>query len=310
MVFRFVAILLSLATASCFPQSSIGQNAGIEKTIAEAGGVADVYKQTQDAEGNSVSLNAYVFYPPEHKSGDRRSAIVFFFGGGWKGGSPNQFTQHCKYLAARGMVAITADYRVRSRQGTLAKECVSDGKSAVRWLRTQADRLGIDPDRIVAGGGSAGGHVAACTGTVVGFDEPDEDASVSSRPNAMALFNPAVLLAPFEDARRLDPERIADLPERMGTDPVRLSPIHHISDQTPPTIIFHGRDDTTVPFWTVQAFRQAMGRAGIPCHLVGFQKKTHGFFNYGRGDNTSYLQTIKQLDRFLVDNGFLKPDSE
>src|SRR5436190_14367525 len=151
----------------------------------------ETYKTVGD-----TKLNLWVYYPPGHKASDKRAAIVFFFGGGWTGGSPQQFEQHCKHLASRGMVAMTADYRVASRNQVKAVSCVADAKSAIRFVRKEAGRLGIDPNRIATGGGSAGGHIAACTGVVSGFDESSEDAAISSVPNALALFNPVVVLAP------------------------------------------------------------------------------------------------------------------
>lgn len=116
-----------------------------------------------------VKLPIYIFAPPDHKPTDRRPAIIFFFGGGWTSGTPRQFEPQCRYLASRGMVAMTADYRVFSRHGTLAVKCVEDAKSAIRWVRANASRLGVDPKRIAAGGGSAGGHIAACAGGHQGF---------------------------------------------------------------------------------------------------------------------------------------------
>ena len=116
---------------------------------------AEVYKTIGD-----VKLKIYIYEPKSHKAGVKRPAIVFFFGGGWRGGTPKQFQEHCRYLASKGMVAMTADYRVSSRQGTKPFHCVRDGKSAVRWIRQNARRLGVDPGRIATGGGSAGGHVA------------------------------------------------------------------------------------------------------------------------------------------------------
>lgn len=252
-----------------------------------------------------VELNAYIFYPDNHKPSDKRAAIVFFFGGGWKSGTPGQFEQQCKHLASRGMVAVTADYRVASRHETKAVACVADAKSAVRWLRQNADRLGIDPQRIVAGGGSAGGHIAACTGVVVGFDETGEDMSISSRPNAMALFNPALVLASVDDQPPLDEQHMAGLRERMGTDPQNLSPYHHVAKNNPRTIIFHGEADTTVPYRTAEQFTEAMKKAGNRCELIGFPGEPHGFFNYGRGGNAAYNETLKQLDKFLVSLGYL-----
>ena len=90
-------------------------------------------------------------FEPETKTKAKRPAIVFFFGGGWNGGTPKQFEPHCNHLASRGMVAITAEYRVKSRNKTTPFECVADGKSAMRWVRANADKLGVDPFRVAAG---------------------------------------------------------------------------------------------------------------------------------------------------------------
>ncbi|MCC9601375.1 alpha/beta hydrolase fold domain-containing protein [Stieleria sp. JC731] len=273
--------------------------------LRAAGAEVEIYKTTTDADGNAVELKAYVFEPDSSVSDDNRPAIVFFFGGGWRSGTPAQFLEHCKYLSARGMVAITAEYRVSSRQGTKAVACVSDGKSAIRWVRQNAKRLKVDPDHIVAAGGSAGGHVAACTEMINGFDEPAEDASVSSRPNALALFNPAVILGKVDTQYPLDEDKIRELPERMGVEPVQLSPYHQVSEKHPPTIIFHGKADTTVPFWTVEMFHQKLRQSGAQSKLVGFEGYGHGFFNYGRGDNSSYANSIALLDQFLIEEGFV-----
>lgn len=125
----------------------------------------EVYKTI----GN-VQLKMHIF-EPEGTGTEPRPAIVFYFGGGWNGGSPEQFYPHCRYLADRGMLAMAAEYRVKSRHGTPPTECVKDGKSAIRWVRREAERLQVDPHRVVAGGGSAGGHVAAACATVLGFDD-------------------------------------------------------------------------------------------------------------------------------------------
>jgi acetyl esterase/lipase len=305
--YQTLAITLAIGCGLLFAACSNAQNQTRNPSLREAATRVEVYKETEDADGQPVSLNAYVFLPPDHADDDRRSAIVFFFGGGWRSGTPRQFTEHCKYLASRGMVAITADYRVSSRHGTKAKACVADGKSAVRWIRENAGRLGVDPRRVVAGGGSAGGHVAACTGVIEGFDEASEDTSISSRPDALALFNPAVVLAPVDQRPPLAPDRMAGLRDRMGTDPKALSPAHHVDAGDPPTIIFHGRDDSTVPYRTVEFFRDAMRSAGNRCELVGFDGEGHGFFNFNRGDGSNYHTTLARLDQFLVSLGYLKP---
>lgn len=264
------------------------------------GARAEVYKTAGGAE-----LKLWMFMPDGHKSSDRRAAIVFFFGGGWTSGSPKQFEQQCKHLASRGMAAITADYRVASRHQAKVADCVLDAKSAIRWVRSNAGRLGIDPNRIAAGGGSAGGHLAAATAILPGLEEAGEELTVSSRPNALVLFNPALVLAAAPEAG-LGKEAFAKLADRLGTEPEAVSPYHHVGRGAPPTIIFHGKADTTVPYVTVEAFARKMAAAGNRCELEGYDGQAHGFFNYGRGGNEYFEKTLKRADQFLVSLGWLK----
>lgn len=253
-----------------------------------------------------TKLRLWIYKPEGTVSEQPRSAIVFFFGGGWRGGTPQQFHQHCRYLAKQGMVAITADYRVLSRHQTLADRCVADAKSAIRYVRQNAKRLGIDPHRIVAAGGSAGGHLAACTDLIKTLDEPNEDQSVSSRPNAVAMFNPALILAPWEGID-LDEEKLKDIEKRTGVPAKEISPIHHLRQGSAPSIIFHGQSDTTVPYLTAKTFAEATQRLGNECELIGYAGEPHGFFNYGRGGipGHAYLKTLSQLHQFLNKINFL-----
>ena len=110
---------------------------------------SETYRKVGDTE-----LKVWIFNPST-KSDKPLPAIVFFFGGGWSAGTPTQFEPQSRHLAARGMIAIVADYRVKSRQDAKPTDCVSDAKACVRWVRANAARLGIDPERIAAGGGSA-----------------------------------------------------------------------------------------------------------------------------------------------------------
>ena len=295
--------LATLSVVVAIPATAIGQqdpDRAYPPTMERAH--VEVYKTIGD-----VNLDIYIFTPEGHKPTDRRAAAVFFFGGGWRSGTPKQFEPHCKQLASRGIVAMAADYRVSSRHQTKAVACVSDAKSAVRWIRREADRLGVDADRIVAGGASAGGHIAACTGTIDKFDESDEDLSISSKPNAMALFNPVTVLAPVDGRWPLNPDRATKLAARTGVDPRQISPFHQLKSGAPPTILFHGTGDTTVKFWTAEAFATAMEEAGNRCELHAYEGQPHGFFNYGRGANKYYGLTTKALDEFLVSLGYL-PD--
>jgi len=240
----------------------------------------------------STELKLWIFGESDPKT--PKPAIVFFFGGGWNSGSPDQFESQAQHFAKRGMIAITADYRVKSRHGVQVVECVKDAKAAIAWVRENAERLGIDPEKIAASGGSAGGHLAASTGTISGFGSDE-------RPNAMILFNPACTLAPI--AGWQPPGAKAGLvAERFGVDAEVISPAHHIGPHTPPTLILHGKADTTVPYASVVAFESAMKKAERPCKLVGYDGAGHGFFN--RGEDSS--KTLAEADAFLVDLGWIK----
>lgn len=261
---------------------------------AMEGARVETYKSVGGAD-----LKVWIFEPTNAPA--PRAAIVFFFGGGWRSGSPSQFEPQCRHFAARGMVAVAADYRVATRQQVKPAECVADAKSCVRWLRRNAERLGIDPHRLVAAGGSAGGHLAAAVATLPGLDEKGEDAAVSCVPDALVLFNPALMTAPFGglDMKGFGANLTA---ERFGCAPQEISPIHHVRPGLPPTLIQHGRADTAVPYATVEAFRDAMAKAGNRCELIGYDGMPHGFFN-----ETRYGETLAAADRFLVSLGYLPP---
>jgi acetyl esterase len=177
---------------------------------------------------------------------------------------------------------------------------VKDGKSAIRWVREHATELGVDPDRIVAAGGSAGGHVAACTGVIEGFEEAGEKTAISSIPNAMILFNPVLdTTGKGYGAQKFKPEQQTE-----------LSPCHHVRKGIVPTLVLHGTADKTVPFENAERFSKLMKDAGNECLLVPFEGKDHGFFNgssfrKGNGD-ADFDLTIKYSFEFLKARGILK----
>lgn len=275
---HLVTLLLGLATAPLFAQS------------AYPPAFRDARVETYRKVG-STELKLWIFGESNPKT--PKPAIVFFFGGGWTSGSPGQFENQARHFARRGMLAITADYRVKSRHDVPVVECVKDAKAAIAWVREHAGRLGIDPDKIAAAGGSAGGHLAACTGTLDGFGRDE-------RPNAMILFNPACTLAPIAGWQPLKGKTELGV-ARLGAELRALSPAHHIGAHTPPTLILHGKNDTTVPYASVVAFESVMKQADRPCKLIGYEGAGHGFFNRGE----DYRKTLAAADAFLVELGWL-----
>ncbi|MEM7476111.1 MAG: alpha/beta hydrolase [Planctomycetota bacterium] len=256
---------------------------------------AEVYKE---ASGDKLWI--YRFDPDGHDASQhKRPAVVFFFGGGWNGGTVTQFEQHSKYLASRGMIAFVADYRVKSRQKTAPDACVADGKSAIRWVRKNAERLGIDPNRIAAGGGSAGGHVAATTGICDGLDDASETNSpVSSKSNALLLFNPV-----YDNG-----------PKGYGHDRIKqwypaISPANNITKDDPPTIVFLGSNDSLIPVTTAEDFDRNLKSVGITSELWIYEGQPHGFFNEGKSQE-SFLDTVLKMDAFLVNLQWLEGEAD
>lgn len=260
-----------------------------------------IYKRAGDLE-----LPLYVFSPSDLQPGDRRAAIVFMFGGAWMQGSPGQFTPHCRYLAQHGMVAITIEYRVYSRHRVPITTCVEDAKSAIRWVRTHAGELGIDPNRIAAGGGSAGGHLAAATAVLPGFDAIAEDEAVRSTPDALVLFNPVLGFYPTDGVSFLRDKRLEELSRRFGAFAGLLSPVHYVRPGQPPTIIFHGRADGSVSFAGAELFARRMQAAGNRCELVGYDGQGHGFFNKHRGGAKYFRLTLAATHEFLASLGYVE----
>jgi acetyl esterase/lipase len=235
-------------------------------------------------------LTLHVFKPRGPSTGPF-PVIVFFFGGGWKHGTPLQFYTECAWFASRGMVAISADYRTSFSHGTTAFEAVTDGKSAIRWIRQHAKELGINPSKITAAGASAGGQVAAAAGTLGTLDEPSEDRSVSSRPDVLALWYPVI---------DNGPQGYGD--EKVKARYQEISPLHNVTAKTPPAIVFLGTKDPAVPVATARDFEARMKAAGVRCEVKLIDGAGHPVYYYQKGPSPL-------RDRILADcEGFLKSE--
>ncbi|MBT3244796.1 MAG: alpha/beta hydrolase [Bacteroidetes bacterium] len=264
-----------------------------ELIIAQNADISDVqsneivYKQI-----DTTQLKLTLFYPPDIKEASANPAIVFFFGGGWVGGSISQFEPHAKYFASRGMVSILADYRTAKKHGTSPFDAVADAKSAMRFIRKHSKNLNIDANQIIASGGSAGGHLAAATGIIEGLDDPGDDLSVSCVPNAMVLFNPVIDNGP--DGYGYD---------RVAERYLEISPLHSIKEGCPPCIFFLGSKDKLIPVETGKLFKEKLEAVGSRCDLHIHENQGHGFFNLR--NYSQYAETVYQADLFLSSLGYL-----
>ena len=221
--------------------------------------------------------------------------MIFFFGGGWTGGNKYQFVNQAKYFAKRGIVCFLADYRTKSINNTSPFESLKDAKSAIRFIRKNASEFGIDPSKIIASGGSAGGHLAAATALIENYNEDSDDLSISCIPNALVLFNPVIDNGPGGYGY-----------ERIGEKYKDFSPLHNINKNTPPTIFFLGTNDALIPVETAKYYQKVMEKVGSRCELVLYEGVGHGFFNYKNFEY--YKKTVFESDKFLQSLGYLKTE--
>ncbi|MHC4206740.1 MAG: family 16 glycoside hydrolase [Planctomycetota bacterium] len=244
------------------------------------------YKTIGDRE-----LKIHIHYPPGWKAEDSRPGIIFFFGGGWTGGRVEQFLPQAEYLAGRGMVAARADYRVKSRDGVTPDKCVEDARSAVRWMRKNAGKLGIDPKKLIASGGSAGGHLAACTMIPKSVEADGDDLSISTIPQAMVLFNPVLSFEKQLLLKRLNGD------EKLAK---KISPTRYLDKNSPPVIILFGTNDRLKIFGD-EYWKKARAIGARADEFLA-EGQGHGFFN-----RSPWLErTLIATDKFLTSLGFLK----
>jgi acetyl esterase/lipase len=244
-----------------------------------------IYKQSG---GKNQAMEIY--FPADwDATGSKVPGVILFHGGSWRGGDLDQFRYACRYFASRGLVAATADYRMLTREEANAlpagesfkRPCVTDAKSAIRWMRQHAAELGIDPERIITGGGSAGGHVAMLATMHAGLNDPADPLEFDTRVVAYLLFNPA-----------LRPDDSGD---------AEVAPLAHLRADLPPAIFFFGDEDRP---WKpasdeVLARLKALGNASAELWIAKGQG--HGFFNRPPWQDL----TLAQADRFLTAHGLL-----
>lgn len=259
--------------------------------------VAFAQKEVLYKQVGATKLFLAIHTPEQLDSTRKHPAVVFFFGGGWKGGDRSHFINHANYFVKRGLICFLADYRTETKNGTTPFEALKDAKSAIRYIRKNASEFGIDSNKIIASGGSAGGHLAAATALIKKYNETSDDLSVSCIPNALVLFNPVIDNGPGGYGY-----------ERVGDAYKDYSPLHNIEKGAPPTILFLGTKDKLIPVATAEYYKTVMEKVGSKCELKIYEGGEHGFFNYRNFEN--YKQTVNESDLFLQSLGYLTEKPE
>lgn len=230
-----------------------------------------------------------IYFPPNHDPAKSKvPGLILFHGGGWGGGSLGQFRDACAYFASRGLVCATSEYQMLSGADakklpageTRKRVCITDAKSAIRWFKQKAPELGIDPQRIITGGGSAGGHISALATLNPGLNDPADPKDLDTSVVAYLWFNPAFAL---DDDK--DPE---------------IDVLRFLKAKQAPAIAFFGDQDTWKAGWDIAfAKLRSLGNTTTDLQIAPAQK--HGFFNNGPWQTV----TLIAADRFLVKRGLL-----
>ena len=248
-----------------------------------------VYKEV-----DGMTREMEIFFPKDHDPSKKSvPGVIMFHGGGWGSGSRVMFSYQCNYFASRGLVAATVTYKLAKKavanktKGTESRKrvCITDAKSAIRWYKQNADELGIDPKRIIAGGGSAGGHISLLATTNPGLNDPADPKEYDATVAAYLLFNPALSAG---DAK--DPQ---------------VDFLRHLKADFPPAIVFFGSEDNWMKKgWKAADTKIASLKIADSVNVRIADGQGHGFFNKQPWADI----TLIEADRFLHDLGFLKGD--
>ena len=237
-------------------------------------------------EEDGVTREMEIHFPKGHDAATELvPGIIMFHGGGWGGGKRDQFRYLCHYFADRGLVAATVSYRLATKadkgEGSRKRVCITDAKSAIRWYKNNAETLGIDPQRIIAGGGSAGGHVSLLATTNPELNDPQDNREHDTSVVAYLLFNPALGMADAKDSE--------------------VDFLQHIRPDFPPAIVFFGSEDEKwLKGWNA-AYEKMQS---LDNHSVEFciaEDQEHSFFNKQPWQD----MTIRASDEFLKDLGLI-----
>jgi len=217
-----------------------------------------------------------IYFPKNHDPAKTKvPGVILFHGGGWTGGTLDQFRVACAYFASRGLVCATADYRLGDK-----RTCVTDAKSAIRWFKGHATELGIDPNRIITGGGSAGGHISALATLNPGLNDPADPKEIDTSVVAYIWFNPAFAPTDSKDSE--------------------IDVLKHLKADLPPAITFFGDKDTWKKGWDVAyANWKSLGVKTIDLQIAPGQ--VHSFFN----KEPWRTVTLIAADKFLAKQGLL-----
>jgi acetyl esterase/lipase len=282
-----VIVILALAAGATAALAQIprekAQEPAKEKTKQQPPPIPKGVKVERDIEYARVGEMSLMLdiYRPE-SSDAALPLVVWIHGGGWHGG--DKANAMAMPLSGRGYVVASINYRLTGVAPFPAQ--IEDCRAAIRWLRANAARYGIDPKRIGVWGGSAGGHLVALLGTTpeqTKWDTVGGNTDQSVRVQAVCdYYGPTDFLAPkaIGRGRGGDSEvgRLLSGPVDEREEEARqASPIRYVTADDTPFFIVHGEQDATVPIEQSELFEAALRKAGVEVSFLRVNNAGHGF---------------------------------
>lgn len=269
-------LLMGVVAALCFGEFAWAQEAPrIERFSSE--------------DGAQIEVHVFETAPSDAP----RPAAVLLHGGGWVAGDASWVYPRAQHFAELGVVSIALEYRLSNQTDITPAHAAGDVRAAFRWLRANAERLNIDPQRIFAYGVSAGGHLSALAAEA---DDP------LARPNLLVLISPA-----------LDVERDNWFIRLSGESTRALSPLANVRVGMPPVFILQGDVDTLTPLSGARAFCERMQAASGDCGIRVFEGYGHLFTPAGLNDQdvpqpdpATSRAAAAEADAYLRSRGYLR----
>ena len=249
-------------------------------------------------------LRVDIFYPTDELIKSKNPAIAFFHGGGWVFGQPKEFFGACQRYAEKGFVTFSFQYRLSMNPDETYPnpkitpiESVKDARSAIRWIRANSASLRVDPEQVVVGGQSAGGQLAWSTALVDSLNEVTDDLEISPVPNALLLYSSC-----YNTMEAWVDWILGEKRDQIWS----ISPYHNLRSGLPPAIAFHGKDDCTVLYYSVEIFEKRIIELGNQFELITIEGQQHylgeGNEKYSRLFDEKILE---RTDKFLEKLGFM-----
>lgn len=286
--------IITLLSSSVFPSAQVSDRDWASLVGQRFTAQRDIVYRT--AGGQQLKLDFYV--PYDHKPGP---TVLYIHGGGWQTGSKEQYVLWYLPYLELGLRVVAVQYRLSGVAP--APAAVEDCRCAFRWVVRNGARYGVDPNRIIVSGGSAGGHLALLTAYgSAGIECPEHEGPAPQAKAVIDYYGPTDLNAQLSTGDAPLRRWLRDAPDAAALA-TQISPVTWIKPGLPPTLIIHGDADKTVPLQQSLDLHQALTRAGVANELITIPGGAHGRHTWTDSDT---IRVQRAIEQFLRENDLIE----